>query len=431
MYSISRKGSLHGEVMVPGSKSHTIRAVLLAAMADGRSVINNPLTSNDCLSALKAARAFGAEVTEEPGVWIVEGKGKNLHVPENFIDTENSGTTTYFVASIAALLNGCTFITGDHQIRRRPIKPLVDAINDLGAQAYITRPDSEAPPIVVRGKMRGGKAYLSGFTSQFISSILFSSPLAEDSTEIIVENPLEKPYIQMTLDWMKLYGVEPSEVSPDFKYFAVNGNQSYTATESIVPSDWSGVAFPLVAAVTTPSELVISGVDFDDCQGDKAVVDHLIAMGANITKDVKNHRMLIKGGTPLHGGVTINLNDIPDSLPALSVVACFAEGKTTFTNLAHVRVKETDRVAVMEKELKKLGADVEIGPDYMIVNGGKALMGAEVDSHDDHRVAMALTVAGLFAEGEMKVKDAQCASVSFPNFFELMNKAGANILLKD
>ncbi len=431
MYSTSKKASLHGEVIVPGSKSHTIRAVLLATMAEGRSVIHNPLTSNDCLSALRAACAFGAKVTEEPGVWIVEGKGKNLNVPENFIDTENSGTTTYFVASMAALIDGFTFITGDKQIRNRPIKPLLDAINELGAQAYTTRPGAVAPPVIIKGRMRGGKAYLSGFTSQFISSILFSSPIAEDRTEIFVENPKEKPYIQMTLDWMKLYGVEPSEVSPDFKYFAIEGNQSYKAVESTVPSDWSGVAFPLVAAVTTPSEVVISGVDFDDCQGDKAVVDHLIAMGANITKDAENNRMVIKGGTPLHGGLTIDLNDIPDSLPALSVAACFAQGKTTFTNLAHVRVKETDRVAVMEQELKKLGADVEIGQDYMIVNGGKTLFGTEVDSHDDHRIAMALAVVGLFAKGETKVKDAQCASVSFPSFFEKMNKVGADILLRD
>lgn len=431
MYSISKKGSLHGEITVPGSKSHTIRAVLLATMANGKSVIHNPLTSNDCISALNAARAFGAKVTAEPGAWIVEGRGKDLCVPENFIDTENSGTTTTFVASMAALIDGYTFITGDHQIRRRPIKPLADALNELGAQAFITRPGAVAPPIVIKGKMRGGKAYFSGFNSQFISSVLLSSPLVEGKTEIFVENPLEKPYLQMTLDWMKLYGVIPSVVDPGFKYFAIDGNQSYKAIESTVPSDWSGVAFPLVAAVTTPSEVVISGVDFDDCQGDKAVVDHLIAMGANIVKDAKNNRMIVKGGTPLHGGLTINLNDIPDSLPALSVAACFAEGKTTFTNLAHVRVKETDRVAVMENELKKLGADIEIGPDYMVVNGGKTLAGTEVYSHDDHRVAMALAVAGLFAEGKTTVKDAQCASVSFPNFFELMNKAGAGIVLLD
>ncbi|MEA4847514.1 MAG: 3-phosphoshikimate 1-carboxyvinyltransferase, partial [Clostridiaceae bacterium] len=248
---------IKGEIIVPGSKSHTIRAILLAAMADGKSVIHNPLTSDDCLSALNAARTFGVEVKEEPGVWIAEGKGKNMHVPENFIDTGNSGTTTTFVTSMAALLDGYTFITGDHQIRRRPIKPLADALNELGAQANITRPGAAAPPIVVKGKMHGGKVSFSGFSSQYISSILLSAPLVDGDIEIIVENPLEKPYLQMTLDWMKLYGVTV-KASPDFKYFAVKGNQSYKATESTVPSDWSGVAFPLVAAVTTPSEIVIS-----------------------------------------------------------------------------------------------------------------------------------------------------------------------------
>lgn len=425
MYTISQKASLHGEIIVPGSKSHTIRAVLLAAMAEGKSIIHNPLTSDDCLSALNAARSFGAVAAEEPGAWIVEGKGRRLHAPENFIDTGNSGTTTTFVTSMAALFDGYTFITGDRQIRRRPIKPLVDALNELGAQAFITRPGAEAPPVVIKGRMHGGKVYFSGFSSQYISSILLSSPLADGRTEIFVENPLEKPYLQMTLDWMKLYGALPSEVSPDFKYFAVEGNQRYKAAESTVPSDWSGAAFPLVAAVITSSEVVISGVDFADCQGDKAVVEHLIAMGANITKDAASNRMIVKGGARLRGGLTIDLNDIPDSLPALSVAACFAEGKTTFINLAHVRVKETDRVAVMENELKKLGADVEIGPDYMIVNGAETLSGAEVDSHDDHRVAMALSLAGMFAQGETIVNNSECANVSFPKFYEKMNALGA------
>lgn len=429
MYAISKKNKLNGKLMVPGSKSHTIRAVLLAAMAEGTSVVTNPLTSNDCLSAAKAARAFGAEVIEEPGAWTVKGVGKNIHVPENFIDTDNSGTTTYFVAAMASLCEGTTFITGDKQIRRRPIKPLLDALNQLGSEANVTRPGSIAPPCTIKGKLQGGKANFDGFCSQFISSVALAAPLAQNDTIIEVENPLEKPYLQMTLDWMERYGVKP-EVTPDYKEFKIKANQGYTACDSVVPSDWSGVAFPLVAAVTTPSELVIEGVDFNDCQGDKAVVDHLIAMGADITKDVDNHRMIIKGGKPLKSDLTINLNDIPDSLPALSVAACYAEGKTTFTGLAHVRVKETDRVAVMEQELRKLGAEIETGPDYMIVTGGKTLTGAEVDSHDDHRVAMALVVCGMFAEGEMHVKDAECAAVSFPNFYEVMNNAGAKIDLE-
>lgn len=431
MYSISKRSTLNGNITVPGSKSHTIRAVLLAAMAEGTSIIHNPLTSNDCISALEAARAFGAKVTEEAGKWIVEGMGYNIHVPQNFIDTGNSGTATYFVAAIAAICDGYTFITGDHQIRRRPIKPLINALNEVGAEAYITSPDSEAPPIIVKGKMTGGKVYFSGFTSQFISSIMIASPMAEKRTEIFVENPLEKPYLQMTIDWMKRYGITLAENTGDYTYFAVDGGQLYKAAENIVPSDWSGVAFPLVAAVTTPSNVVINGVDFNDSQGDKDVVDHLIAMGADIVKDINNNCIIIKGGKPLHGGLTINLNDIPDSLPALSVAACYANGDTTFTGLAHVRVKETDRVAVMEEELTKLGANIETGPDYMIIHGGQKLKGGLVESHDDHRIAMALTVAGLFSDEEVQVNEAQCASVSFPGFYDLMKTIGANISMKE
>lgn len=431
MFAISRKSQLQGEITIPGSKSHTIRAILLATIAEGKSIIHNPLTSNDCLSALKAVRDFGVEVVEKPGMWIVEGKGNNLLVPENYIDTGNSGTTTYFIASIAALCEGYTFITGDSQIRRRPIQPLVQALNELGAEAYITRPGAVAPPIVVKGKIRGGKVNFSGFNSQYISSLLLVSPLLESKTEITVDNPLEKPYLQMTIDWMSRYGVELSQTDGEYKYFAVDGGQKYIGTETTVPSDWSSAAFPLVAAVVTNSNVVINGVDFEDSQGDKEVVNILVSMGADIEKDPQNCRMIIKGGKHLKSGLTINLNDIPDSLPILSVAACYADGDTKFVDLAHVRVKETDRVAVMEEELRKLGADIETGPDYMIVHGGKGLTGTDVDSHDDHRVAMALTIAGLFSKDEMKVKDVECVSVSFPRFFEMMNSIGGNINLID
>ncbi len=427
----SKKTSLHGEVMVPGSKSHTIRAILLATMSEGKSEVHNPLTSNDCLAAANAARAFGAEVIQEPGVWTVIGPKGGLQVPNDVINTDNSGTTTCFVLGMAGLCDGYAVITGDHQIRRRPVKALVDALNEVGCHAFMTRPGHEAPPVVVGGKMKGGVAHYSGFSSQFISSLMLAAPLAEGDTEIFVEKPLEKPYLQMTIDWMKKYGVELAENSGDYTHFKIQGGQHYTAINSTVPSDWSGVAFPLVAAVSTDSDLVISGVDFHDAQGDKAVVDHLIAMGADITKDVEGHRILVKGGKPLKSDLTINLNDIPDSLPALSVAACYNQGKTTFTGLAHVRVKETDRVAVMEQELTKLGAKIETTHDSMIVYGGQPLTGALVDSHDDHRVAMSLAVAGLFAQGEMAVKDAQCAAVSFPNFFEVMNGVGAGLQLED
>jgi 3-phosphoshikimate 1-carboxyvinyltransferase len=281
--------------------------------------------------------------------------------------------------------------------------------------------------------MGGGAARFSGFNSQVISSVLLSAPLARNDTVIAVEKPLEKPYLRMTLNWMKKFGVELTSMSSDYTRFEISGGKTYRAVEAAVPADWSGAAFPLVAAACTPSELTISGLDFNDAQGDKIVVDHLVSMGADITKDTSGGRLLVRGGKPLRGGAVIDLNDIPDSLPALSAAACFAQGDTVFTGIAHVRVKETDRVAVMKEALSKIGAKVEISDGGMIVHGdgGKNLKGAVVESHDDHRIAMAMAAAGLFSAGETRVKDAECASVSFPGFFDAMNRAGAAIELRD
>ena len=424
MYVHSKKATLSGTVTVPGSKSHTIRAVMLGLLAEGTSVIHNPLPSKDGLASVYAARTLGANVTidEEANTWIVEGLGGRPKAPAGVIDTLNSGTTTSFSLGIGGLAEGYAVITGDEQTR---------AMQELGAFCLHTRPGNECPPIVVGGPMKGGVCHLNGFSSQHISGILLPAPMLDPGceTEIRVEKPLETPYLQMTSDWMHRYGAE-LEVSEDYRLFRVKGGQKYLAQESRIPSDWSGVAFPLVAAVCTPSELVISGDDFDSSQGDKAVVDILIGMGADITKDRENGCLIIRGGKPLHG-TTVDMDKIPDSLPALSVAAAYANGDTLFTNLAHVRVKESDRVAVMQEVLGMCGADIDITADSMTVHGGKPLHGASVPSYGDHRVAMAMAVCGLMCAGEMEIADAECASVSFPHFYETMNKAGAGFAVKD
>lgn len=433
MYAYSRKKSLHGELAVPGSKSSTIRAVLFGMLADGTTVIHNPLPSKDGLAALKAARDFGAEVTvdEKDNTWTVKGLNGKPNVPQNVLDTMNSGTTTSFVAGICTLLtDGYAVITGDEQIRRRPWRHETDALKELGATCIHTRPNCDCPPLVIQGPIHGGTCHLPGFNSQHISGILAPAALLPkgESVDILVESPLEALYVQLTVDWLKKFGVTV-ENSTDYKRYHVEGGQKLTACDCLVASDWSGVAFPMVAAVCTDSELTITDVDFEDSQGDKAVVDILIQMGADIKKDLEGHKLVIRGGKPLHG-IEIDMNLIPDSLPALSVAAAYAQGDTHFTSLAHVRVKETDRVAVMQEVLSACGADVDITSDSMTVHGGKPLHGASVSSHDDHRVAMAMAVCGLFADGEMQISNPECAAVSFPGFFETMNKAGAGFELK-
>jgi len=422
---------LQGQLQVPGSKSHTIRSVLLALLAQGVSTISNPLLSGDGESAIEAAKAFGAKVTRNKNHLIIEGRGIPLCIPEKGIDTKNSGTTTSFVTSLATLTEGETFITGDEQIQKRPIRVLVDALRSLGSDVTIIRANSDAPPLIVKGGLVGGEVTLDGFNSQFVSSLLLASPLATGRTEITVQNPLEKPYIQMTLDWMRRFGVTVGSNEPEYTHFVTEGGQSYRSGEFTIPSDWSSVAFPLVAALGLDSCLTITGLDFSDTQGDKRVVDLLIAMGADLKKDIENQTLTVRGGRKLKGGLVIDLGDIPDALPALCVAALHSDGDTTFTNLAHVRVKESDRVLVMAEELGKLGARITIAEDHMVVHGGKALHGTTVESHGDHRVAMALTAAALMVGGSTQINDASCTEVSYPNFFASLIKAGALITLHE
>lgn len=425
------KTTISGNVTVPGSKSHTIRAVLLGAMAEGTSVIYNPLTSLDCKTAMHVAQSFGAEVSISDECWTVKGCAGALKVPENYVDCENSGSTAYFAASMAALTDGYTFLTGDKQIRRRPIVPVLKGIEQLGGTAYTSRPGVDACPAIIGGKMKGGTVRYNHSLSQFVSSVMMVAPLLEQDTEIFNDDPLEQPYLQISIDWMRRYGVELEAQSESYDYFKIAGNQTYTATQSTIPSDWSSVAFPLVAAIIAGTEVEIHGVDFNDSQGDKAVVDHLIAMGADIVKDVENHRIIVKGGAKLHGDLTIDLSKTPDALPAMCIAAAYTQGTITYTGLAHVRMKETDRIAVMESELTKVGVKVESGPDYMVVHGGGKIVGAKVESMDDHRIAMAMIVCGLAAEGTMEVCDSECAAVSFPTFYATMEQLGVKFTHED
>ncbi|MCR5289518.1 MAG: 3-phosphoshikimate 1-carboxyvinyltransferase [Treponema sp.] len=430
MKAISKRSTLLGEIQIPGSKSQTIRAVLLATLAKGTSIIHNPLPSSDGLSAYAAATLLGATIMAENNTWRVVGTGGQLKAPSDVINTANSGTTTSFVTGICSLIDGYAVVTGDEQIRSRPVRAHVDALCQLGAKGFLTRPDSDCPPLVMGGRIHGGECYVPGSNSQHVSGILVPAALIAkgETVTIHVADPKETSYVQLTIDWMKKFGVT-AEVSADHKTYTVKGGQHYKACECFVSGDWSGVAFPLVAAVCTKSAVVIKGVDFSDPQGDKRVVAILQEMGAHIDCDETHGCLHVHGGYPLHG-ITIDMADIPDALPALAVAACYASGTTTFTTIAHIRQKESDRVAVMTEELQKCGATVSFTEEKMTIVGGKALHGSVIDCHKDHRIAMAMTVCGMYADGEMYIDNAECANVSFPDFYDLLRLSGADISIR-
>lgn len=425
MLAFSSRHDLSGKLSVPGSKSHTIRAVLISMMAKGLSQIKNPLPSEDCFASVRVAKALGAEVEVEKGLWKIKNETGELHSPQDVLDCGNSGTTLYFTTAISGTLEDYTVLTGDYQIRRRPVKALLEAMRKLGAFAETTRSSVDAAPIIVRGPMGCGKVNFQGKMSQYISGMLLAAPRLEGTVVIEVEKAIERPYLQMTVDWMRAHGIEIEYDQENYSFFRIQAPQAYKSVNATIPSDWESVAFPLVAAAITNSQLTIEDLDLSGSQGDAVIVDVLRRMGADITLNESEGSLIVRGGKKLKGGV-IDCSDIPDALPILSVAACFAQGDTTLTGIESIRVKETDRVEVMKHELSKLGASIEDTPEKMVIHGGKKLKGATVKSHDDHRVAMSLAVAGLVCDERVEISNAECVAVSFPGFFELMNTVGAN-----
>lgn len=418
MKLVVRPSRLKGGVAIPGSKSHTIRAVVIASLASGTSRILRPLDSSDTRAALDAARAFGAEA-ETGGDWVIAGTAGRPSLPENVLDVGNSGTTLRLFLGAAALCDGWTVFTGDAQIRRRPVQPLIDAYRRLGAEGFTTRGNGCAPA-ALRGRMTGGRTEIRAVTSQYLSSLLISAPLAGKNTEVRVLQLNEIPYVEMTLSWLDAQGVAWER--EEWRSFFVKGGQGYRAFERRIPGDFSSATFFLCAAAVTGGELLLDGLDMEDVQGDKAVAGMLAEMGAEI--EALPGALRVRG-RPLRGA-EFDLNATPDALPALAAAACFASGETRLRNVAQARLKETDRIAVMARELAKMGADIEEMEDGLVVRG-RPLRGAAVDGHHDHRVVMALAVAGLAAKGETVVDTAEAIRVTFPDFTDLMKRCGAEI----
>ncbi|MBQ9537715.1 MAG: 3-phosphoshikimate 1-carboxyvinyltransferase [Treponema sp.] len=453
----SKASRLSGHIQVPGSKSHTIRALLLASLADGESHIHNPLPSADCRSTAAALPLLGSSVDfgkEGEGCWTVEGAGRKFHLPDDIVNVGNSGSLLYFLSPLAATLEGWSVFTGDESIRRRPVGHVVDALRQLGAQAYTARPSSSTCPLIIQGPLK--KPYRltteGSVSSQYISGLMMAALRLDDKMEIELTDPKETPYLTMTQKWLEKVGAKVS-ISDDYKHISVIGTGIFSGFDAVVPSDWEAVAFPLVAALLTDSEITIDNVDFSGIQGDDAIVGILRTMGADIEENREKKTLTVRGGIKARKGkgrlstegcpdgqLHVNLSGLPDAICALAVAAAFCEGDTYIEDIAVCRRKETDRIEVLKKELGKLGADIETGADYMIVHGHSPLMpdgkpnpqftlhGGTVESYADHRVAMSLSCLGLALKGgeQVLVKGAECCSVSFPRFYPVMSAIGAN-----
>lgn len=420
MKYIVKKSQLSGSADIPGSKSHTIRALFFAALAGGESEILQPLESADTSAAVSVCKALGAEIAGSGGdlkVIGLNGFVKNKRVE---IDTLNSGTSMCIGIGAASIAeNSNITLTGDAQVRKRPVGELISALNNLGSDAASVM-GNNCPPVRITRPMVGGKTALRAFSSQYLTSLLMCAPFANGDTEIEVTELLEKPYVDMTLWWMSKLGL--SFERDERGFFTIPGRQSVKGFTQRIPGDFSSATFFAAAAAMTESTIVLNGLDLNDVQGDKAVLSILCAMGAKIHQ--------VDGGVSVEGrglsGAEFDLNDTPDALPALAAAACAADGTTRFVNVPQARIKETDRIAVMKSELSKMGADIQELPDGLVVRGTR-LKGAAVNGHSDHRVVMALALAGLIADGETSITTAESVAVTFPNFADMMLRCGADI----
>lgn len=413
------KSKLSGSIRIPASKSHTIRAVAIAGMAQGTSRIKKPLESADTLSSIQAIRALGAkaEINHAKNEWVIQGSQGKIQPIQSLIDVGNSGTTLRIMTALAALGKEKISFDGDASIRQRLMEPLLSSLNSLGVQ---TESQQGKCPLSVQGPIQGGLTKVKGISSQFVTALLLACPLAQTDSEIHVEELNEQPYVEMTLGWLQEQSIQ--FVQRGLNWFKIFGRQFYHGFDKEIPADFSSATFPLCAAAITQSPIVIQGLDFSDSQGDKQVIDYLKKMGIQFEQTADGLAVLPH---PLRG-VELDLNATPDALPAMAVVACFAQGKTILKNVPQARLKECDRIQAMTAELTKMGARIIETPDGMIIENSP-LKPVSVHGHFDHRIVMALSIAGMAISGKTMIDTADSIQITFPTFITDMKKIGAQI----
>ena len=407
---------LSGKIIIPSSKSQTIRALLISVFSRGVSYIKHPLISDDTESCINAVKAMGADVSIlENGNITVDATYAFSDMDELSIDAGNSGTTEYLSLPMLSSLGIQVNIDGDEMLRKRPLKPLLDALESLGAETESTE---GFPPASIRGPLDGGECTIECKTSQYLSGLLLGAPLAIGDSHIKCSVLFEKPYVKMTLKWLDDQGIK-YRISDDLEEVWVKGGQSYKPLDTYIEGDFSSASFFFVAAAIHGTEVTVEGLDKNSTQGDKEILNILEKMGCSIKWN--GMAVTVKGPEKLKGGV-FDLNAIPDTLPALSVAAAFAEGDTILGNVEQARIKETDRIKVMRENLNELGVEAEERRDALIIHGNGSVKGGKDKGYGDHRVIMALAILGTRTEEKTEIDDVSAASVTFPTFFDLLEK---------
>ena len=413
------KSKIKGEINCPSNKSYTHRGIFLASLAGNNSKVENALLSADTKATIEACEKFGAVIEVNDSDIIVKKSIKiGTNVPE--INTENSGTTIRIAVGIASLFSEEITLTGDASLQKRPMQPLLDALSSIGAKCSSTNGN---PPIKIKGSIIGGDISIPGnLSSQFISSLLISAPLTKNGINLTIEGDLvSKPYLDATIATMKKFGVSVKTLIPYKKYNITP--QIYKNTTFSVPIDFSSLALLLSFTVLNGEDVVIKGSMGNLPQGDEAFIEFLEQLGVSVT--INDNEIKIKSPKKLKGG-KFDLRNSPDLLPPLAILSLISSKPIEIVNVKHARLKETDRIAILARELPKIGIKVDEKEDGLILESSDSLTGAKLDSENDHRLFMAFCIAGTYI-GNCTVTDAESVEVSYPNFIEEMNRLGAKI----
>ena len=424
------KSFLEGNVKSPPSKSYTHRAIAIASLAEGKSTINNPLISRDTIATISGCKMLGIKIGKaNENVNCIEIEGKNqFETPKDIINAENSGTTIRILTSMAALVkNGYTILTGDESLKTRPMKPLISALNQLGVQAFSSNEKNTPPLIVKGGGIKGGLVSIEGgISSQFISSLLISSIYGLTDIEIrVTGKQVSIPYITSTIETMKKFGVSIKHDREYLNYYITNTR--YRPTNFTIPGDFSSASLIIAAGVLCGGKITIEGMNFHYPQGDMQIIDIVRKMGGHITINKDKGEVSVYGSNSLEG-IECNLVNCPDLLPAVSIISLKARNPVRIFGISHARFKETDRISIITKELRKMGVDISEKEDGLLLNPVRCLKNVEFDSHNDHRLFMAFTIASMLTKKSM-VRGAESIDVSYPSFIHEIKRLGANVNL--
>lgn len=412
--------SLQGELTLPSSKSHTLRAFLFALMANGKSVIKSPLICSDSRAMLKACQQFGALYEISDDTCIIQGTQGVLKTPDDVIDCANSGIVFRFLTALASLLPSYTIFTGDASIRHlRPIEPLLSALKQRRVFAESARLDGGAP-VIIKGPIESGSLEVLGTDSQFVSALLILGAFCKQGLEISVQSPAELPWIDLTCFWLELMGVTWERSG--YNYFKVFPKKNLQAFTYHVPGDLSSAAFSIVGALITESEIEIKNIDLQDVQGDKCVIEILESMGAKFSINSTERTLKVKASSSLTG-MDIDMDRCIDALPIFAVAGCFAKGKTRLFNAKGAKLKESNRIFCIAKELKKMGAKIDEHEDGLTIYPS-CLSSATLNTYHDHRIVMALSTACLSLKQSAIITDISPINKSYPDFFNDMHKLG-------